>query len=125
MSISLVGSPHHNVVAAGTPEQKERFMSRFRGGKPKWGAMAITEPGFGSDSSQSIVAAMAIGVGCAALDFVRDFLRQENIPIRYGISPRRLTALGRWDTHVSCCWRNVCAMRRSMTSSRGRSRSIC
>src|SRR6266852_8940717 len=39
------------VIAAGTPEQKERFLKRFRGGKPKWGAMAITEPGFGSDSS--------------------------------------------------------------------------
>jgi acyl-CoA dehydrogenase len=198
------------VMAAGTPEQKERFLSRFRGGKPKWGAMAITEPGFGSDSSQvtttatregddyilngtkifctggdraaksegfivvwatvdksagrpgikpfvvehatpgmtvvrtenklgirasdtaaivfdncripkdhllgspevrteggfkdvmatfdatrPIVAAMAIGVGRAALDFVRDFLKQENIPVRYGISPRRLTALER------------------------------
>ncbi|HVN27454.1 MAG TPA: acyl-CoA dehydrogenase family protein, partial [Candidatus Binataceae bacterium] len=33
--------------------------------------------------------------GRAALDFVRDFLKQENIPIRYGISPRRLTALER------------------------------
>src|SRR5260370_23619587 len=39
------------VMAAGTPEQKERFLKRFREGKPKWGAMAITEPGFGSDSS--------------------------------------------------------------------------
>src|SRR6202167_1387150 len=29
------------VMAAGTPEQKERFLSRFRGGAPKWGAMAI------------------------------------------------------------------------------------
>ena len=27
-----------------------------------------------------IVAAMAIGVGRAVLDFVRDFLKQENIP---------------------------------------------
>jgi acyl-CoA dehydrogenase len=198
------------VMAAGTAEQKERFLARFRGGEPKWGAMAITEPGFGSDSSQvtttakregddyilhgskifctagnraaksggfivvwatvdrsagrpgikpfvvehgtpgmtvvrvekklgirvsdtaaivfdncripkdhllgspevrkeggfkdvmatfdatrPIVAAMAIGVGRAALDFVRDFLKQENIPVRYGISPRRLTALER------------------------------
>ena len=40
------------VMAAGTAEQKERFLSRFRSGAPKWGAMAITEPGFGSDSSQ-------------------------------------------------------------------------
>src|SRR5437870_3756711 len=39
------------VAAAGTTEQKTRFLSRFRGGKPKWAAMAITEPGCGSDSS--------------------------------------------------------------------------
>ena len=39
-------------MAAGTPEQKERFLKRFKEGKPKWGAMAITEPSFGSDSSQ-------------------------------------------------------------------------
>jgi acyl-CoA dehydrogenase len=199
------------VMAAGTAEQKERFLKRFREGKPKWGAMAITEPGCGSDSAavtttaaregdewvlngtkifctagqmaldksdgfvvvwatldkkagraaikpfvvehhtpgmsvvrvenklgirasdtaaivldncripadhilgspeikrgrgfkdvmatfdatRPIVAAMAIGVGRAALDFVRDFFKQSNIPIRYGISPRRLTALER------------------------------
>ena len=39
------------VTAAGTPEQKQRFLAPFRGGKPKWGAMAITEPGCGSDSA--------------------------------------------------------------------------
>src|SRR5690242_12248179 len=39
------------VMAAGTPEQKERFLARFKSGQPKWGAMAITEPGFGSDSA--------------------------------------------------------------------------
>ena len=199
------------VMAAGTAEQKERFLKRFREGKPKWGAMAITEPGCGSDSAavtttatrdgdhwaingtkifctagemaaeksegfvvvwatvdksagragikpfvvehntpgmevvrvenklgirasdtaaivfdncrvpfdhllgspevrqdggfkdvmatfdatRPIVAAMAIGVGRAALDFVRDFLKEQNVPIRYGISPRRLTTIER------------------------------
>lgn len=39
------------VAAAGTAEQKQRFLGRFSGGKPKWAAMAITEPGCGSDSS--------------------------------------------------------------------------
>jgi len=41
------------VAAAGTPEQRERFLSRFRaaGGHPIWGAMAITEPGAGSDAA--------------------------------------------------------------------------
>jgi acyl-CoA dehydrogenase len=40
------------VSAAGTPEQKQRFLARFRGdGPPVWGAMAITEAGAGSDSA--------------------------------------------------------------------------
>ena len=39
------------VAAAGTPEQKERFLARFKGDKPTWGAMAITEPSAGSDST--------------------------------------------------------------------------
>ncbi len=199
------------VMAAGTAEQKERFLSRFRGGKPKWGAMAITEASCGSDSAaitttarregdhwvlngnkifctaglmaaeksegfvvvwatldrtagragikpfvvdhntpgmtvtrvenklgirasdtaaisfedcripldhilgspeirreggfkdvmatfdatRPIVAAMAIGVGRAALDFVRDYLTEQGVQIRYGVSPRRLTAIER------------------------------
>ncbi|MEN8160811.1 MAG: acyl-CoA dehydrogenase family protein [Myxococcota bacterium] len=40
------------VAAAGTKEQKQRFLSVFQGdGPPTWGAMAITEPGAGSDSA--------------------------------------------------------------------------
>jgi acyl-CoA dehydrogenase len=39
------------VMAVGTPEQKQRFLSRFKGDKPVWSAMAITEPGAGSDSA--------------------------------------------------------------------------
>jgi acyl-CoA dehydrogenase len=40
------------VAAAGTKEQKERFLSVFQAdGPPAWGAMAITEPGAGSDSA--------------------------------------------------------------------------
>jgi acyl-CoA dehydrogenase len=199
------------VMAAGTPEQKARFLKRFGEGKPKWGAMAITEPACGSDSAavttsatrdgddwvingtkifctaghravdksegfvvvwatvdksagragikpfvvehgtpgmqvarleqklgirasdtaaiifdncrvpasnllgsgevkreggfkdvmatfdatRPIVAAMAIGVGRAALDFVRNFLKEQNVPVRYGLSPRRLSVLER------------------------------
>jgi acyl-CoA dehydrogenase len=211
LSIPNPGLGGAAVAAAGTPEQKERFLTRFREGAPKWGAMAITEPGCGSDSAaitttavrdgdewvingtkifctagqmaaeksegfvvvwatldrsagragikpfvvehhtpgmsvtrvenklgirasdtamivfdncrvpanhllgsaevnptggfkdvmatfdatRPIVAAMAIGVGRAALDYVRDFLAEHNKPIRYGISPRRLTAVER------------------------------
>jgi acyl-CoA dehydrogenase len=40
------------VAAAGTKEQKQRFLSVFQAdGAPAWGAMAITEPGAGSDSA--------------------------------------------------------------------------
>ena len=39
------------VQAAGTPEQQIRFLKKFTEGDPKWGAMAITEPGAGSDNS--------------------------------------------------------------------------
>jgi acyl-CoA dehydrogenase len=39
------------IEAVGTPEQKERFLKRFTEGEPKWGAMAITEPGAGSDTA--------------------------------------------------------------------------
>ncbi len=39
------------IKAVGTIEQKRRFMRRFTEGKPKWGAMAITEPCCGSDTA--------------------------------------------------------------------------
>ncbi|MDD5311696.1 MAG: acyl-CoA dehydrogenase family protein [Dehalococcoidia bacterium] len=39
------------VFAAGTQEQWGRFLARFNQGKPKWGAMAMTEPGAGSDTA--------------------------------------------------------------------------
>jgi acyl-CoA dehydrogenase len=40
------------VAAAGTPEQKQRFLTPFQGdGPPVWGAMAITESGAGSDTA--------------------------------------------------------------------------
>jgi acyl-CoA dehydrogenase len=41
------------VAAAGTPEQKARFLAPFHAedGPPVWGAMAITEPGAGSDAA--------------------------------------------------------------------------
>lgn len=39
------------VSATGTPEQKERFLERFRGEKPTFDAMCMTEPHCGSDTS--------------------------------------------------------------------------
>ena len=212
LSIPNAGLGGAAVAAAGTPEQKERFLARFKGGDPKWAAMAITEPSCGSDSSaiqttavrdgdhwvlngtkifctsglmaaeksdgfvvvwatldrsagragikafvveagtpgmyvtkvenklgirasdtativfedcrvpldnilgspevpktsegfkgvmatfdatRPIVAASAIGVGRAALDFVKDMLKEKGIEIRYGLPPHKLTALER------------------------------
>ena len=40
------------IEAVGTPEQKAKFLQRFaEGDVPAWGAMAMTEPGAGSDTS--------------------------------------------------------------------------
>jgi acyl-CoA dehydrogenase len=39
------------VSATGTPEQKERFLARFRGEKPVFDAMCMTEPHCGSDTA--------------------------------------------------------------------------
>lgn len=39
------------VEANGTPEQKEKFLARFKGDKPVFGAMAMTESQCGSDTS--------------------------------------------------------------------------
>ena len=39
------------VMAAGTPEQKAKFLERFSGEKPTFAAMCMTEPGAGSDTS--------------------------------------------------------------------------
>ncbi len=202
------------VQASGTPEQKEKFLARFSGDKPVWGAMAITEPEAGSDTAnikttavldgdewvlngekifvtsgksaledsegfvmvwatvdrsagragikpfvvehgtpgmqitkiedklgircsdtvsisfmdcripkenilgspevvdktktegfkkvmatfdatRPLVAAMAIGVGRAALDFIKETLKEEGIELRYGINPHRMTSLER------------------------------
>jgi acyl-CoA dehydrogenase len=39
------------IEATGTPEQKKKFLARYSEEEPKFGAMAITEPGAGSDSA--------------------------------------------------------------------------
>lgn len=47
-SAALGGSA---IEAVGTPEQKLRLLKRFSEGEPVWGAMAMTEPNAGSDTS--------------------------------------------------------------------------
>jgi len=39
------------VEATGTPEQKVRFLARYKEGKPKWASMAMTEAHCGSDTA--------------------------------------------------------------------------
>jgi len=45
------------------------------------------------DASRPIVAAMAVGVGRAALDFVKEELERQGIALRYDAPPRELTRL--------------------------------
>ncbi|HEX7407802.1 MAG TPA: acyl-CoA dehydrogenase family protein, partial [Candidatus Binatia bacterium] len=47
------------------------------------------------DATRPAVAASAIGIGRAALEFVREALDKGGVKIRYGISPRKLTAMER------------------------------
>ncbi len=61
LSIPNAGLGGAAVMAAGTAEQRERFLARFRDGEPKWGAMAITEPGCGSDSAALTTTAVRDG----------------------------------------------------------------
>lgn len=51
------------IEAVGTPEQKEKFLSRFRGDKPTWACMAMTEPHAGSDTAAIRTRAVRDGDG--------------------------------------------------------------
>jgi acyl-CoA dehydrogenase len=61
LSIPNPGLGGAAVAAAGTPEQRKRFLARFAEGAPKWAGMAITEPGAGSDSAAITTTAMRDG----------------------------------------------------------------
>jgi acyl-CoA dehydrogenase len=47
------------------------------------------------DATRPLVAAMAIGVGRAALDYVKQALADEGVVVRYDISPSNMTAIER------------------------------
>jgi len=76
--------PFENIL--GNPEVKKVDKSETKGFK---GAMATF------DVTRPIIAAQAIGVGRAALDFVKETLENEGIKIRYGVPKQKLTALER------------------------------
>src|SRR5262245_14871449 len=61
LSIPNAGLGGAAVMAAGTAEQRERFLARFRGGTAKWGGMVVTEPGCGSDSGGRADHAVRVG----------------------------------------------------------------
>ncbi len=70
----------------GSPEVKKTDKAGTKGFK---GAMATF------DATRPIVAAQALGIGRAALDFVKEELERQGITIRYGVPRQSLTALER------------------------------
>jgi acyl-CoA dehydrogenase len=83
--------PRENLL--GSAEVKKRDGSGKKGGskgdKGFKGAMATF------DATRPIVAAMAVGVGQAALDVVAEELAREGVAVRYDAPPRELTAIER------------------------------
>jgi acyl-CoA dehydrogenase len=78
--------PNENLLGSAEVRKKDPTKSGDKGFK---GAMATF------DASRPIVAAMATGVGRAALDFLKEELERQGITIRYDAPPRELTAIER------------------------------
>ncbi|HEY31754.1 MAG TPA: acyl-CoA dehydrogenase [Dehalococcoidia bacterium] len=76
--------PYENIL--GSPEVRRVDSSQTAGFKRAMATFDMTRP---------IIAAMALGVGRASLDFVRETLEKEGIPIRYGLPSHKLTAIER------------------------------
>ena len=79
--------PRENLL--GSAEVKKRDPKKGTGDKGFKGAMATF------DASRPIVAAMAVGVGRAALDFVREELARQGVEIHYEAPACRETAIER------------------------------
>ena len=78
--------PKENLLGSAEVQNKDPTKSGDKGFK---GAMATF------DASRPIVAALATGVGCAALFFLKEELERQGITIRYDAPPRELTAIER------------------------------
>ena len=78
--------PAENLLGSSEVKKKDPKKTGDKGFK---GAMATF------DASRPIVAAMATGIGRAALDFVKEELGRQGIEIRYDAAPRELTAIER------------------------------
>ena len=80
--------PSANLLG-GKPKTEQKSEPARAGDKGFKGAMATF------DASRPIVAAMAVGVGRAALDFLVEELERQGVKIRYDSAPRTQTALER------------------------------
>jgi len=78
--------PNGNLLGSSEVRKKDPTKTGDKGFK---GAMATF------DASRPIVAAMAIGVGRASLDFLKEELERGGIRVRYDAPPRDLTAIER------------------------------
>ena len=78
--------PAENLLGSSEVKKKDPKKTGDKGFK---GAMATF------DASRPIVAAMATGIGRAALDFVKEELERQGVEIRYDAAPRDLTAIER------------------------------
>src|SRR4030043_299822 len=73
---NILGSPEVRVIEKGRTDGFKRAMATF-------------------DATRPIIGVMALGVGRAALDFVREACEKEGIEIRYGLPRNKLSALER------------------------------
>jgi len=78
--------PRQNLLGSAEVKRRDAGAAGDKGFK---GAMATF------DASRPIVAAMAVGVGRASLDFVREELEREGVPIRYDAPRHSLAAIER------------------------------
>lgn len=87
------------------------------------------------DATRPLVAAMAAGVGRAALDFVKEKLAEEGVELRYGISTNRMTAIERDIMQMECdlkaarllnwraCWMLDNGMRNNLEASMAKAKA--
>jgi acyl-CoA dehydrogenase len=78
--------PKENLLGSAEVKKKDPKKTGDKGFK---GAMATF------DASRPIVAAMATGIGRAALEFLKEELERQGIEIRYDAPPRELTSIER------------------------------
>jgi acyl-CoA dehydrogenase len=88
-----VGLPESNVLAMGTPDQKERFLGPFRDPKvPRWACFAMTEPSAGSDAAAIKTHARKDGDGWilnGAKCFIGNASRSEWILVQATVDPSK------------------------------------